>query len=462
MANRKLWLSRSNSDSSFFEHYLPILKIGLPIAVGQIGVIVMGFADTMMVGNYTTASLAAASFVNSVFNLVTYLLLGYSYGVTPLIGYLMGQGRHTDAGAALKQALVANVLFASLVLFILSCLYFFLDRMGQPAELLPLIRPYYLCIMLSMAFVAVFNCLRQFTDGLSDTSVGMWTLLVSNVANIIGNYLLIYGKCGFPEMGLLGAGISTAFSRFLMMALVVVVLLLRPRYAVFRKGFVRCTLRWKEVWNVHTRSFPLSLQMGMESGAFAFSGIMAGWLSALDLASYQVLITISTLGFLLYYSFASAMSIRVANYYGRAEWTNLHKTTRAGTHILLTMVVISSLMFYFLGTFFISCFTRDTAVIALASAVIPSMILYQLGDGMQICFSNALRGTGNVRPMMRIAFLSYVVVNLPVAYLLAFPLHLGIRGLFLAFSSGLFVAAYLFFKQYHLTIRRLKASSSKK
>lgn len=434
--------------------YKETLRLGIPLAIGQIGVIVMGFADTMMVGRYSTDALAAASFVNSVFNLVTFLLMGYSYGLTPLISAHYGRGELREAGLTLRHALVCNVGFALILIAALGISYFFLDHMGQPAEILPLVRPYYITILVSMLFVAAFNALRQFTDGITDTAAGMWALLSGNALNIVGNWLLIYGIGPFPELGLLGAGISTAFSRFAMMAILATIILSRRKYAVFREGILARQLHSSELRRINRQSLPVGLQMGMESGSFTMSGIMAGWLGAIDLATYQVMVTMGTLGFLLYYSFGSSMSIRIAAFFGQKDWGRVRQASRAGCHILLGMALISSSMFFFFGEEIARMFTSDQAVIALALTLIPPLLLYQLGDAMQVCFSNALRATGHVKPVMWIAFVSYVVVNIPIGTMLAFPLHLGSTGLFLAFSAGLFTAAVLFFLNFRKVLRR--------
>ena len=438
---------------SLSSHYKSILRLGIPIAIGQIGVIIMGFADTMMVGRFSTDALAAASFVNSVFNLVTYMFLGYSYGLTPLISSLMGRGERAQAGAALKHGLICNVLFASLLLGLMLVLYAYVDSLGQPVELLPLIRPYFLTIWVSMLFVAIFNALRQFTDGISETSTGMWVLLLGNGLNIVGNLVLIYGIGPFPRLGLLGAGLSTMASRIVMAVVMVLLLLSRRRYACFREGFRSISLRIAELKKVNHLSLPVSLQMGMESGAFTVSGVMAGWLGAVDMATFQIMVTLGGLGFLLYYSFGSGISIRVANFYGQSDWIRLRQSARAGIHILLVMAAVSSLIFYFCGEGLIRCFTSDPAVVALSLSLIFPLILYQLGDAMQICFANALRGTSHVLPMMWIALVSYIVVNIPASYLMAFPLNMGITGLYLAFSLGLFVAAGLFCWQFYRVCR---------
>ena len=436
-------------------HYGATLRLGLPIAVGQLGVIIMGFADTMMVGRYSTEALAAASFANSVLNLCTFMLMGYSYGLTPLVSAYYGAGRAARAGGVLRRGLVCNVLFALLLVACLAWVYGFLPHMGQPVSLLPLIRPYLLCLALSLPFVAAFNALRQFTDGLTHTATAMWALLGSNALNVVGNYLLIYGPGPLPELGLTGAGVSTLLSRMVMAAALGAVVLRSRRYAPYRRGYRAASCHLAALRRMHAQSWPIGMQMGMESGAFTFTGIMAGWIGAVDLAAFQVMVTVGTLGFLFYYSFGAGVSIRVAAFMGSQSWQRVHQATRAGVVILLGMACVSSLTFVLGGRWLIGLFTTDAAVLGLCLSLIPPLVLYQLGDAMQICFANALRGTAHVQSMMWIAFVSYVVVNLPMAYVLAFPLGMGSMGLFLAFSAGLFTAALLFARQYYRVVRRL-------
>ncbi len=441
-------------QSDWAVYYRPILRLGIPIAIGQIGVILMGFADTMMVGHTDTTSLAAASFVNSVFNVVTYLLLGYSYGITPLISALVGKNERLRAGETFKSGLLCNLIFSLILMLILGVGYFWLDCMGQPDEILPYVRPYYLTMWASVFFMAMFNSFRQFTDGISETATGMWVILGGNLLNVVGNALLIFGLCGFPRLGLLGAGISTLFSRVVMAIVMAGLFACRKKYAAYRQGFVNEAVRRASLRKLHHQSCPIALQMGMESGVFTMSGIMAGWLGALSLAAYQVIITMSGLGFLLYYSFGAGITIRVAHFTGLNDTKGVRRSGRAGMHILLVMAALSSLLFYFGGEAMISCFTTDAAVVSVAISLLAPLMLYQLGDSMQICFANALRGTSYVLPMMWIAFVSYIVINIPACYVLAFPLGLGIQGLFYAFSIGLFTAAILFAWQFYKTIRR--------
>lgn len=434
-------------------HYSATLRLGVPIAIGQLGVIILGFADTLMVGRYSTDALAASAFVNNLFTLFTFLLMGYSYGLTPIVSALFGQGKQAEAGEQLKPALLSGTVFCLLLMAVWGIAFFNLEHFGQPDELLPLIRPYFLVILVSMIFVMLYNELRQFTDGLTHTTLGMYTLMIGNALNIVGNWLLIYGPGPFPEMGLLGAGIATLLARVLMVVLMVATLWWKKGYAPYREGFARCRTSLESMGPIVRASLPIAIQMGLECAAFTMSAVMAGWVGKVELAAYQVMVTIGTLGFLLYYSFGAGTSIRVANFYGQHDRTNVFHAGAAGRNLLFLMAACSSLLIYLLAEPLIRVFTTDTAVIAISLSLIPFLVLYQFADAMQICYANILRGTGHVLAMVRIAIISYLIVNIPAAFILGFSLGWGVKGIFLAFFIGLFTAATLFFKEYRKAMR---------
>lgn len=434
--------------SIYKSHYKATIKLGWPILVGQLGVIVVGFADTLMVGRYNTDALAAASFVNNIFTLISLLIMGFSYGLTPLISAHYSRGEHAEAGVTFKNAIISNLLYTALLLIVMGIFYFFLDRMGQEEKLLPLMRPYYLIIWSSMLFIALFNIMKQFADGTLDTAKAMWILLSGNVINIVGNYMLIYGNLGAPELGLTGAGLSTWSARLYMATLFAVILLRSKRYLPFRTSFQNGKITTQEVKRISRLSLPVSLQMGMETGSFTFSAVMAGWISAVTLASYQIIVTIGTLGFLFYYSIGASLAIRVGGFTGLGDKVSIRRAAFAGCHILLVWATVASVLFFFFGQPLISLFTKDPDVIKTAVALILPLIMYQFADAMQICFANALRGMTDVVAMMWIAFVSYLIVGIPTGYFLGFVMGWGETGIFLAFSVGLFMAAVLFYKRF--------------
>lgn len=433
---------------SFFTRYrrdyAALLRLGLPILVGQLGMIVVGFADNIMVGHYSTNALASASFVNNLFNVVIFCCIGFTYGITPIVGTLFAQKRHSDIGATMRSALILNTVFTLVIMAIMGIVYLNLHRLGQPEELLPLIRPYFLIYLAGILPVSLFNVFAQWSYGIKDTRLPMWIILGSNVANIIGNYILIFGHFGFPEMGLTGAGISTLFARLLCPIIIISWFVYRKQNRPYRDGFAKSrtnSAELKKIWNI---SIPISMQMTFESGSFTAAAVMTGWISAIDLAAFQIIVIIGTLGFCIYYSIGSAVTILVANEAGHNDCRAMRRVAWAGYHVLLTLMCISSAIFIFFGNSLMACFTDDPAVLTVTATLILPLVIYQAGDATQINFAGALRGTSRVMPMLWIAFISYVILGIPATYLLGFTFGFGIFGIILSFSVSLFIAGALF------------------
>lgn len=406
--------------------------------------IVVGFADNIMVGHYSTEALASASFVNNLFNVAIFCCIGFTYGLTPIVGSYFTQKRHGDIGAAMRTGVVLNVIFTLAVMAIMTAIYFNVDRLGQPEQLLPLIRPYFLIYLAGMLPISVFNVFAQWSYGINDTRLPMWIILGSNVVNIIGNYALIFGHFGLPELGLTGAGISTLIARCICPVVIICCFVglkkNRPYFDAFRRSRVTAGIL-RKIWRI---SIPISMQMTFESGSFTMAAVMTGWISAIDLAAFQVIVIIGTLGFCIYYSVGSAVTILVSNEAGRDDRKAMRRVAWSGYHVLLLLMAISSAIFIFFGRDMMKAFTDDPAVLALSSSLIFPLVLYQAGDATQINFAGALRGTSKVMPMLWIAFFSYIVIGGPATYALGFPAGLGSYGIILSFSVSLFIAAALF------------------
>lgn len=428
---------------TYKNHYKALVSLGLPIVIGQIGVIILGFADTLMIGHHSTAELGAASFVNNVFNLAIIFSTGFSYGLTPIVGGLFGTSQYAPAGQALRNSLLANSLVAFLITFCMSVLYWNVESLGQPEELIPLIKPYYLVLLASLVFVMLFNCFKQFTDGITDTRTAMWILLGGNVLNIFGNYLLIYGKCGLPELGLLGAGISTLFSRMVMVVVFVYIFLRSSRFVRYKVGFLR--MGWSKAMfcRLNGLGWPIAFQMGMETASFSLSAIMIGWLGTIALASHQVMLAISQFTFMMYYGMGAAVAVRVSNFNGQRDIVNVRRAAYAGFHMMMALGAVLSLIVFLFRNQLGSWFTDSPEVVTMVTSLIVPFLIYQFGDGLQITFANALRGISDVKPMMLIAFIAYFVISLPVGYLCGFVLDWGIVGVWMAFPFGLTSAGWM-------------------
>lgn len=330
--------------SVYKEHYKETIRLGVPIMLGQLGIIVVGFADNIMVGHHSTAELAAASFVNNFFNLVFIAGMGFSYGLTPIIGGYFAQKEYAKAGETLKNSLCINLIVGLLLSLCMLTLLLNIHILKQPEELMPYIVPYYILQLFSVIFAMLFNSFKQFSDGTTDTVTPMCVMLGANVLNIIGNYLLIYGNFGCPELGLTGAGISTLASRILTFGIFCVLFAKHSRYKLYREGFKKGTVNRANIGNLVRLGLPVGFQMGVETGSFSLSVIMMGWLGSTALAAHQVAGVITTLGFMVYYGIAAAVTIRVSNFRGRNDWPAIRHASFAGLHLVMGTAAIVVLL----------------------------------------------------------------------------------------------------------------------
>lgn len=430
---------------TYTQAYRTIARLAFPLLLGQLGNIAVGFADNIMVGHYSTDALASASFVNNFFNIAIFACVGFTYGLTPLIGAMYARGENGSIGRAVRVGLRVNTIFTLVVMALMGIIYFNLHRLGQPEHLLPLIRPYYLIVLAGMIPVTIFNVLAQWCFGRNDTRLPTWIILAANALNIAGNYVLIFGHFGAPALGLTGAGLSTLTARVVSMAAILWFFFGDRRGKPFLDGFFRD--RRNMTAEVTRTGFPVAMQMTFETASFSGSALMAGWIGAIPLAAFQIVVISGMFGFCLYYSIGAALAIPVSHAAGEGDCRTERRYAYAGYHMILLTMVMVCCLFIFGGRHVMSIFTDDPAVIGAAVAVILPMALYQFGDATQIAFANALRGTSRVMPMLFIALVSYIFIGLPCTYLFAFPLGMGLFGIVLSFSVCLMIAAvaYLWF-----------------
>lgn len=438
-----------NLPLPYTEHFRKLTALGIPIIIGQLGMIILGFADTLMIGHYSTESLGAASFVNNLFNLVIIGSTGFSYGLTPIIGELTGANDKPGIGGKLKNALLANFSVACIFTLAMAILYLHIDKLDQPAELLPLIEPYYLVILVSLVFILLFNAFKQFADGIMDTRTSMWMLLFGNVLNILGNYVLIYGVAGFPEMGLLGAGLATLFSRIVMLCAFIALFFILPKYREYRTGFFQSVLNRADFIRLNALGWPLALQMGMETASFSLTTVMVGWIGTIALAANQVMFTISTLFFMMYYGMGAATAVRVSYFRGMQDRpADVRRAAFSGLYLILTMAAISTTLFWQCRLSIGSWFTDNPAVLTSITSLFPIMMIYQFGDSLQITFANALRGIQDVKILMLYSFIAYFLISLTASYVFGFVLDYGLIGVWMAFPLGLTSAGVMFWLRF--------------
>lgn len=423
--------------------------------VGNIGTIVLNFADTLMIGRHSTEELAAASFINTLFIILILFATGFSIGITPMVGYLFGNGRHDKIGGVVRMALVASSMLSLLLILIAIGFYHVIPLLGQPEQLLGLMRPYLIVNIISLPFVCWTCSYKQFFDTIGRTKLSMTVLVVGNILNILGNYILIYGKCGLPELGLIGAGFSTLFARIVMAILFFLIFFHKKEFAVYKAHFFVAVRFKKELYFklLNKLGWPSAMQVATESAAFSITAIFVGWMGVSSLAAHQIMLTISQLFFMVYLGFCSASGVLVSHYFGSGDFESLRRCSWACFNIALLESTAVGIPIYFYRDQIGWLFSTDANVVSMVSITIIPLMVYQVGDALQCTFANTLRGLGEMRALMVSSFVCFFIVSLPLSWLFGVYFQWGLVGIWSSFSIPLTLAGIIYYWVYR---RKLK------
>lgn len=422
-------MSWSTYYRSCQEHFRPLLRLGLPVIIGQVGLILVGFADNVMVSHHSLSELAAASFVNNFLNLVIIFGMGFSYGLTPLVATNKEWGRSDQVAHYLGHSFLLNLLIALLIGGGLFLLEGSLGAFNLSEELRPIALPYYRIQILGFMVVMLFNTFKQYTEGMGDTQIPMYITLAGNVLNIGLNYLLIYGKGGFPEWGLYGAGLSTLVSRVVMLIAIVAVTVLLPRYRKILDRVKSLHWSWREGLVPLLRlGTPVALQMGMEAASFSVAVILVARISTAALAAHQIIATISTLGFMVYYGIGAATAIRSSTLLAQGERRETRYVASAGVYLCLFVAAVMMPLLVLCREPVVHLFNADLSVAEATYLALIPLCLYQIGDALQIVYANALRGISRVAMLAPAAALCHLIVAPTMAWLFGFGVGLEGNG----------------------------------
>lgn len=449
--------------SKYTAEYKALTKLGLPITVSQIGMTLQGLADTIMLGQHSAMDLAAAGFVNSIFIIAILLGIGFSNGAVARMGYLYGSQRSLDLVSVLKSGIWANASLATVLTIVMALICSLLPHMGQHPDLLPLMQQYFIILLPSLPILVMTGAFKPFYDSINDTKTSMWIMLAGNAWNIIFNWILIFGKCGAPEMGIAGAAVATATSRVFMLILYILVFCLHPRYGQYRELWSKARASSKEFLELNKLGWPIGIQMSIETASFAGASLWLGWggktwdaVSAL--AAYQVMTQVASMIFLFFIGIGGAISIRVSNNHGRHDREAILLSAHGGYQMILVIsIVLSTIVFILKGSIaglFVS--DADPELLNRVSDIVVAccipLVLYQFGDGMQSAYVSALRGLGDVRPLMLYSFIAYIVISLPMSYLFGIIMDGGCPGIWYGFPFGLTTAAILYLRRFRKTM----------
>jgi len=424
--------------------YGRILHLAIPVIISQLGQITVSLVDIIMIGQLGTIELAAAAFVNNIFNLAIFFGTGVTFIITPLIGEAIGkQSKKTPS--IFKNAMVVTLIIGLLITGILLLLSLFFTNMGQDPALVGMAKQYFLLLIISYLPLMLFNGFKQFAEGTGDTKTGMIIIVVGNMVNIIGNYLFIFGKLGAPELALNGAAIGTIMSRFFMLFAFVWFFAIKKKYAFYLTGYKTATTNIKDIINIAKKGTLLGVQMLIEASAFGLAGIMIGWMGAPGLAAHQIAISLSSLGFMVYQGMGAATTILVSQSYGAGSKTLMKIQTKRAAILMIPLSLATGLFFFLLRDYLPMIFTTDVEVKQITSMLLIVLALFQLPDALQIIYASAVRAMADVKIPLIYLIISYFAISLPVGYMLAFEFNYNQVGMWLSFPIGVSLA-YIFLR----------------
>jgi MATE family multidrug resistance protein len=441
--------------SAYTKEFGKNLNIAFPVMLGQLGHVMVGLVDNLMIGQLGPAPLAAVSLGNSLVFIALSLGIGFSFAITPLIAEADGaqdinKGRSYFHHGVILCTINGIVLF--LTLLVAKPVLYYLD---QPPEVVELAIPYLNIVAFSMIPLMIFQAFKQFADGLSQTKYAMYATLIANVVNVIFNYLLIYGIWIFPRLELEGAAIGTLISRFFMLWFVWEILRRKKKFAEYFKWGKKESLNSEVFKRLLNLGFPTALQMLFEVGIFTATVFLAGLLGTNPQAANQIALNLASMTFMIAVGLGVTATIRVGNQKGLANFKDLRRIAMSTFLLVFLIEAVFALGFILLKDWLPTFYLDNAEVILLAAQLLVVAALFQLSDGLQVVILGALRGLQDVRIPTVICFISYWIIGFPVSWYFGKAENLGTMGIWLGLLAGLSASALMLYIRFNYLSKKL-------
>jgi multidrug resistance protein, MATE family len=418
------------------------IKLAIPIIIGELAQMALHIIDTAMVGAISYKQLAASALVINTMNIPFVLGMGMTISVSQMVSMANGRRDAQQVSHYLFNGFIICTITAILISAALILSKNLLLHLGQDPEVARLAMPFLVMMGWSIIPMLLFMTLKQFADGLEFTRTAMLLSVAAMPINIFLNWVLIYGNLGFPRLELVGAGWATLITRSMIFIALAGIVLKHHR---FRRYIQVSRRQWKlnrntlkELLNI---GIPSSLQIGLEAGAFAVSGIIIGTISAVAQAAHQIALSCASFTFMVSMGLAQAGSIRVSNAHGRGDWKRIDLIGKSTLITALMYGIFCAIAFTLFRNELPLFFNKNEQVLELAALLILFAAVFQISDSTQAIGAGLLRGIKDVKTPTYLIAVAYWVVGLPAGYLLAFFFHLQAAGMWLGLILGLTVSA---------------------
>jgi len=452
--------------SNYTKEFRYNLKLAYPVILGMVGHTMVGLIDDIMVGKIGTTELAAVSLGNSFLFIAMSLGIGFSTAITPLVAEADGEKNDHKVKAAFKHGLFLCTVLAlglfTMVLIAKPLMY----HMKQPDSVVELAMPYLNIVAASLIPLIIFQAFKQFSDGLSQTKYAMWATLLANFINVVLNYVLIYGKLGFPKLGITGAAIGTLVSRIIMVLFIWWLLRSKDKFRMYVTNLNMLSIQKTVIKKIINLGFPSSMQMLFEVAIFTAAIWLSGVLGQNAQAANQIALKLSSLTFMVGMGLSVAAMIRVGNQKGMKNFVELRRIAFSVFALTLVLEIVFAGIFIAGYKIFPDLFVNYNNeadlintydVVKTAGVLILIAAFFQISDGVQVVVLGALRGLQDVMMPMLFTFIAYWVVGFPISYYLGLHTEYKSAGIWLGLLAGLTVSAILLFLRFNYLTKKLIA-----
>lgn len=438
----------------FWRELRPTLALATPIIFGQLSQMAINVTDSVMIGRVGTVPLAASAFVSSVFGMAFILGAGLLTAVPVLVARARGAEQPEEAGEVLRHGAFIATAFSLLEMLVLAVLGTQLHRFGQPPEVVAEARGYYVLIVLSLLPALVFQVFRQYAESLGRPWMPMAIMSTGVLANIVLNWIFIYGKLGSPPLGLAGAGVATLLARLISVGVLVVWLHRQEELRPYWPARWRVRLSVDALRTQLRLGLPAAGQLMFEGGAFTVAALIIGWLGAVSLAAHQIALSCAATTFMFTLGISSAASMRVAQAAGAGETRRLRPIGFGAVAAGLACMTVFATVFALGGHVLAGWFVDDAQVVGLAARLLVVAAFFQVFDGTQVIGAGILRGLADVRIPTAITFVAYWVIALPGGYWIGVRGGSGAVGVWWGLAAGLACSAVLLVLRFAALTRR--------
>lgn len=420
--------------------------LSFPIMLGQLGITLVGVADSIMVADVSVPALGAVGIANGLFFVICVVGVGTIYVVSALISASEAQNKFEKCHLWLTNTLFIAVVLGVLSWLVLAFLAYNFAWFQQTKQVELLVRQYLYIVAPSALPLLLFVAVRNFTDGLSAPLPAMYMAFFGFFCNVFLNWLWIYGKWGFPAMGIAGAAYATLVTRMLMFVGLLAWALSATEFKRYLVGFSYFNIRRAFVAKILRIGLPAGVQLFFEVGAFSGAAVIVGWLGENELAAHQIALSLSSVTYMVSLGLSIASSILVGSAMGARNRANIKRYGTASLIAVTGFMTFMGVVFVCFPSFWVYLFLSDIKspqVIPIAVNLIILMGLYQLADGMQCVGLGNLRGMEDTKTPTLVTFIAYWLIGIPCSYVFAFTFGWGVEGVWIAISIALFFVALM-------------------